>query len=110
MNGERINLLKSVVILKKLKLDECYVMDEQLKNLKFSTKSIMITDKQKEFIETLLDELIDYGDDSFNDIEYWKLSKQDAAKLIQEMKDELDGYLFTDEYDDYTDSMDYGDN
>ena len=27
-------------------------MDEQLKNLKFSTKPIMITDKQKEFIET----------------------------------------------------------
>lgn len=83
-------------------------MDEQLKNLKFSTKSIMITDKQKEFIETLLDDLMDYTDE-YNDIEYWKLSKQDATKLIKELKNELDGYLFTDEYDDYIDIMDYGD-
>ena len=84
-------------------------MDEQLKNLKFSTKSIMITDKQKEFIETLLDSLMDYTDE-YNDIEYWKLSKQDATKLIKELKNELDSYLFTDEYDDYIDIMDYGDN
>ena len=73
-------------------------MNEQLKNLKFSTKSIMITDKQKEFIETLIDSLMDYTDE-YNDIEYWKLSKQDATKLIKELKNELDGYLFTDEYD-----------
>ena len=71
-------------------------MDEQLKNLKFSTKSIMITDKQKEFIETLLDDLMDYTDE-YNNIEYWRLSKQDATKLIKELKNELDGYLFTDE-------------
>ena len=83
-------------------------MDEQLKNLKFSTKSIMITDKQKEFIETLIDNLMDYTDED-NNIEYWKLSKQDATKLIKELKNELDGYLFTDEYDDYIDIMDYGD-
>ena len=83
-------------------------MDEQLKNLKFSTKSIMITDKQKEFIETLIDSLMDYTDE-YNDIEYWKLSKQDATKLIKKLKNELDGYLFTDEYDDYIDIMDYGD-
>lgn len=83
-------------------------MDEQLKNLKFSTKSIMITDKQKEFIETLIDSLMDYTDE-YNNIEYWKLSKQDATKLIKELKNELDGYLFTDEYDDYIDIMDYGD-
>ena len=83
-------------------------MDEQLKNLKLSTKSIMITDKQKEFIETLLDDLMDYTDE-YNDIEYWKLSKQDATKLIKELKNERDGYLFTDEYDDYIDIMDYGD-
>lgn len=73
-------------------------MDEQLKNLKFSTKSIMITDKQKEFIETLIDSLMDYTDE-YNDIEYWKLSKQDATKLIKKLKNELDGYLFTDEYE-----------
>lgn len=34
-------------------------MDEKLKNLKFSTKSIMITDKQKDTIESLLDQLHD---------------------------------------------------
>ena len=73
-------------------------MDEQLKNLKFSTKSIMITDKQKEFIETLIDELMDYTDE-YNDIEYWKLSKQDATKLIKELKNELNGYRMYDEYD-----------
>ena len=65
-------------------------MDEQLKNLKFSTKSIMITDKQKEFIETLLDELSDYDNYDYADIEYWKLSKKDATKLIQEIKDTLE--------------------
>ena len=75
-------------------------MNNELDNLVFSTKSIMITDKQKEFIETLLDGLMDYTDE-YNNIEYWKLSKQDAAKLINELKNELDGYLFTDEYDGY---------
>ena len=75
-------------------------MDEQLKNLKFSTKSIMITDKQKEFIETLIDELMEYTDE-YNNIEYWKLSKQDATKLIKKLKNELDDYLFTDEYNGY---------
>lgn len=76
-------------------------MDEQLKNLKFTTKSVLLTDKQKEFIESLIDSLMDYTDE-YNDIEYWKLSKQDATKLIKKLKNELDGYLFTDEYDDYT--------
>lgn len=75
-------------------------MNNDLDNLKFSTKSIMITDKQKEFIETLIDDLMDYTDE-YNNIEYWKLSKQDATKLIKELKNELDGYLFTDEYDGY---------
>ena len=36
-------------------------MDEQLKNLKFSTKSVMITDKQKDIIEDFLDQLHDWG-------------------------------------------------
>ena len=33
-------------------------MDEQLKNLKFSTKSIMLTDKQKEFIREEAPDLV----------------------------------------------------
>jgi len=78
-------------------------MNNNLDNLKFSTKSIMITDKQKDFIETLLDELMDFGDDSYNNIEYWKLSKQDATKLIKELKSLVDEY----ENDFY--KYDYGD-
>lgn len=77
-------------------------MNKELDNLKFSTKSIMITDKQKEFIEQLLDELIDFGDDSYNNIEYWKLSKQDATKLIKELKSLVDDYeseYYGDRYD-----------
>lgn len=85
-------------------------MNSELDKLVFNTKSIMITDKQKEFIETLNDELIDYGNDIYNDIDYSKLSKQEASKLIQEMKDELDGYLFTDRYDfDFDPVWDCGD-
>ena len=85
-------------------------MDEQLKNLKFSTKSIMITDKQKEYIETLLDELMDYGDGNYNEIEYWKLSKQDATELIKKLKRLVEDYRFDILSDVYIDSMDYGDN
>lgn len=85
-------------------------MDEQLKNLKFSIKSIMITDKQKEYIETLLDELMDYGDYNYNEIEYWKLSKQDATELIKKLKSLVEDYRFDILSDVYIDSMDYGDN
>lgn len=69
-------------------------MDEQLKNMKFSTKSVMITNKQKEYIETLLDELMDYGDYNYNKIEYWKLSKQDATELIKKLKSLVEDYRF----------------
>ena len=80
-------------------------MKNDLDNLKFSTKSIMITDKQKEFIETLMDDLLDYTDE-YNNIEYWKLSKQDASKLIEEMKNELFDYHYTDECYDLGDIYD----
>ena len=69
-------------------------MKNDLDNLKFSTKSIMITDKQKEFIESLIDQLNDFDDYDYNDIEYWKLSKQDATKLIKELKDKLSDYIY----------------
>ena len=78
-------------------------MNEELKNLKFSTKSILLTDKQKEFIESLLDELTDFGEDRYQDLEYWKLSKQDATKFIKELKSLVDDY----ESDFYR--YDYGD-
>ena len=69
-------------------------MNNDLDNLKFSTKSIMITDKQKEFIESLIDQLNDFDDYDYNDIEYWKLSKMDATKLIKELKDKLSDYIY----------------
>ena len=72
-------------------------MDEQLKNLKFSTKSVMITDKQKDTISDLIDQLIDMDCDDYNNIEYWKLSKQDASKLISEMLDKIEYLEYIDE-------------
>ena len=57
----------------------------ELDNVVFTTKSVMLTDKQKYMISDLLDQLCDLGCDEFNDIEYWKLSKQEASKLISKM-------------------------
>lgn len=84
-------------------------MDEQLKDLKFSTKSIMITDKQKDTISDLIDLLIDMDCDDYSDLKYWELSKRDASELISEMLDKIEYLEYLDEYD-YIDSMDYGDN
>lgn len=72
-------------------------MNNDLDNLKFSTKSIMITDKQKQTISDLIDQLIDMDCDDYNDIEYWKLSKQDASKLISEMLDKMECLEYIDE-------------
>ena len=72
-------------------------MDEQLKNLKFSTKSIMLTKRQKETISDLIDQLIDLGIDDYTDIEYWKLSKQVASELISEMLDKIEYLEYIDE-------------
>lgn len=72
-------------------------MNKELDNLKFSTKSIMITDKQKQTISDLIDQLIDMDCDDYNDIEYWKLSKQDASKLISEMLDKIEYLEYIDE-------------
>ena len=82
-------------------------MNNDLNSLKFSTKSIMITDKQKEFIGSLIDQLNDYDDYSYNNLEYWKLSRQDATKLIKKLKNKLDDHIFYET--DYIDIMDYGD-
>ena len=85
-------------------------MDEQLKNLKFSTKSIMITDKQKDTIEDLLDQLHDWGENQYDDIKYWNLSKKMASELIGILIDRLQFINNYNEFDDYIDIMDYGDN
>ena len=84
-------------------------MNNDLDNLKFTTKSIMITNKQKEFIEMLLDDLSDYDNYEYADIEYQKLSKQDAKKLIQDMKDTLEDCRYDYQYGFYGGDM-YTDN
>lgn len=71
----------------------------KIDDIKFSTKLIMLTDKQKETIENLLDTLCDMGCDDFDDIQYWKLSKQDASELISEMLDKIDELDFYDSHD-----------
>lgn len=65
-------------------------MNDQLKNLKFNTKSIMLTDKQKDTILDLIETLGDMDCFDYDDIEYWKLSKKDASDLISEMLDKID--------------------
>lgn len=63
---------------------------KDIKDIKFTTKSIMLTDKQRQTIEYLLDTLCDMGCDEFANIDYRKLSKQDASKLISKMLDKID--------------------
>lgn len=70
---------------------------KDIKDIKFTTRSILLTVKQKETIENLLDTLNDMGYDEFNNIEYWKLSKRDASKLISELLDKIDEIDFYDD-------------
>ncbi len=72
-------------------------MNKELDNLKFSTKSIMLTKRQKETISDLIDQLIDLGIDDYSDLEYWKLSKKDASELISEMLDKIEYLEYIDE-------------
>lgn len=59
----------------------------------------MLTDKQMQTIENLLDTLCYMGCDDFYEIDYRNLSKQDASKLISEMLDKIDEIDFYDDYD-----------
>ena len=82
----------------------------ELDNMTFSTKSIKLTDKQEDMISDLLDQLNDMGIDDYNDIKYWKLSKQDASKLIGELLDKIQ-YEKDYEYDlGFDPAYDVGDN
>lgn len=82
----------------------------ELDNVVFTTKSVMLTDKQKDMISDLLDQLCDLGCDEFDNIEYWKLSKQEASKLISKMLDKID-YLDYINFDkDFDPIWDVGDN
>ena len=81
----------------------------ELDNVVFTTKSVMLTDKQKDMISDLLDQLCDLGCDEFDNIEYWKLSKQEASKLISKMLDKIEDY-YVDCDKDFDPSWDVGDN
>lgn len=82
----------------------------ELDNVVFTTKSVMLTDKQKDMISDLLDQLCDLGCDEFDNIEYWKLSKQEASKLINKMLNKIE-YLDYCDYDcDFDPVNDVGDN
>lgn len=81
----------------------------ELDNVVFTTKSVMLTDKQKDMISNLQDQLCDLGCDEFDNIEYWKLSKQEASKLISKMLDKIE-YLDYLDYGDFEPSWDVGDN
>lgn len=82
----------------------------ELDNVVFTTKSVMLTDKQKDMISDLLDQLCDLGCDEFDNIYYWKLSKQDASKLINKMLDKIE-YLDYVDFDKDSDPIwDVGDN
>ena len=64
-------------------------MNQDLKNLKFNTKTIMITEKQKRMIELLLDELLDYNVFQYENVKYWEMTKQEASKFISKLMNKL---------------------
>ena len=63
----------------------------------FTTNIIKATDKQKDFIYDLLDQLSDMGiyKDCYDDIRIEQLSKSDAQKLIQELLNEVESNDFS---------------
>lgn len=82
----------------------------ELDNVVFTTKSVMLTDKQKDMISNLQDQLCDLGCDEFDNIEYWKLSKQEASKLISKMLDKIDYLDYLNFDKDFDPIWDVGDN
>ena len=87
-----------------------------INDIVFSTDTIKATEKQKEFIYNLIDNL-DFDNLLYEKYEHFyddadNLSKYDAMKLIQELKDITDDYTtnsFWDSLSDYS-IWDYGDN
>ena len=67
-----------------------------INDIVFSTDTIKATEKQKEFIYSLIDNL-DFDNSLYEEYEHFyddadNLSKYDAIKLIQELKDIIDDY------------------
>ena len=68
-----------------------------INDIVFSTDTIKATEKQKEFIYSLIDNL-DFDNSLYEEYEHFyddadNLSKYDAIKLIQELKDIIDDYM-----------------
>ena len=68
-----------------------------INDIVFSTNTIKATEKQKEFIYSLIDNL-DFDNLLYEKYEHFyddadNLSKYDAMKLIQELKDVTDEYM-----------------
>lgn len=81
-------------------------MMSDLDNIKFSVKSILATEKQKDLIDDLICQIHEYEDYDY-DIDYGSLTKKEASKLIGELIERLNE--LHDECDDYIDYWDYGD-
>ena len=68
-----------------------------INDIVFSTDTIKATEKQKEFIYSLID-ILDFDNLLYEKFEHFygdadNLSKYDAMKLIQELKDIIDDYM-----------------
>ena len=68
-------------------------MDDQLKNMKFSTKSILLTERQRETIENLIEQLEDNDCFDYSNMSYQNLSKEDASNLINELINRVDDVM-----------------
>lgn len=78
-----------------------------INDIVFSTDTIKATEKQKEFIYSLIDNL-DFDNLLYEKYEHFyddadNLSKYDAMKLIQELKDVTDEYMTNSFWDVVTD-------
>lgn len=69
-----------------------------LDNIKFSTKSILATEKQKDLIDDLICQIHEYEDYDC-DIDYGSLTKKEASKIIGELIERLNE--LHDEFDDW---------
>lgn len=83
-----------------------------INDIVFSTDTIKATEKQKEFIYSLIDNL-DFDNLLYEEYEHFyddadNLSKYDAIKLIQELKDIIDDYT-TNSFWDMTIDINTGD-
>lgn len=73
-------------------------MMNDLDNIKFSTKSILATEKQKDLIDDLICQIHEYEDYDC-DIDYGSLTKKEASKIIGELIERLNE--LHDEFDDW---------